>query len=203
MKGSSLAGGGGSGEVSSRLLWQSRGEMMVALTRVVEVEMVGIVRFWIFSESKNRLSCQTKDGIQQKKKSHKGWLCFNLKGWIELPPTEMEKATSAGVWGRNIRNVILDMLSLRWALNIQVGNVKWAIGYIRVWSSREKSGRYRFGNCRPRDVISRSTELDELSITKGLSICPQRRGWWTEPCGTLSMRDQEANYCISRTDKCC
>lgn len=43
---------------------------------------------------------------------------FDLKGWVELPSSLMERAVSGAVFGREIRNVTLDMLTLRRVLDI-------------------------------------------------------------------------------------
>lgn len=59
-------GRGGSGKVSSRRVpWQSGSGSMVALTRVVEAEMVEMETFWIYYSKRrhNRISCQVKDGV--------------------------------------------------------------------------------------------------------------------------------------------
>lgn len=40
-------------------------------------------------------------------------MLFGLKGWMELSLTEIKKAVDGAVFGRKIRNAILDMLSLR------------------------------------------------------------------------------------------
>lgn len=45
-------------------------------------------------------------------------MILGSKGWIELPSTEIKKAMSGEVFGQKIRNVILEMLSLRWVLDL-------------------------------------------------------------------------------------